>query len=132
MAFVLDVSVTAAWAFSDEVNPHAFAILSRMDKDHALVPPLWWFEVRNVLIVNERRKRITESATAAFLRRLAQLPIQVESLPQEPAILRLARAHGLSVYDAAYLELAMREGISLATEDAGLVRAATAEAVTLL
>ena len=132
MRFVLDVSITASWAFSDEANPHAFAILNRLDQDTALVPALWWFEIRNVLLVNERRKRIAESTTAEFLRKLAQLPIEVESLPHESALLRLARVHSLTVYDAAYLELALRQGVPLATEDAGLVRAAKAEAVSLL
>lgn len=132
MPFVLDVSITASWAFSDEANPHAFAVLSRLNKETALVPALCWFEVRNVLIVNERRKRISESKTAEFLRKLAQLPIDGDTSPNESAVLRLARAHGLTVYDAAYLELALREGVPLATEDTGLARAATVETVTLL
>lgn len=132
MPFVLDVSVAATWAFSDEANPHTYAILTRLENEVALVPALWWFEIRNVLIVNERRKRITESKTAEFLRKLGQLPIMIQSSPDEGATLRLARVHGLTVYDAAYLELAARERIPLATVDATLIRAAQMETVSLL
>ena len=99
---------------------------------HPVVPSLWWFEVRNTLVVNERRKRITESATVSFLRELARLPIRVDRVPVEVEVLRLVRAHRLSVYDAAYLELARREGLPLATLDRDLARAAGAEGVPVI
>jgi predicted nucleic acid-binding protein len=87
--------------------------------------------VRNILVVNERRRRIAESDAAAFLLNLSRLRIRIDRLPDEGAVLRLARTRQLSVYDAAYLELAQREGLPLATLDADLNKAAAAEGVVL-
>ena len=131
MAFVLDASITACWAFDDEDHPDAWLAFDRMRAEEGVVPCLWWFEVRNILIVNERR-RITESGTASFLLNLSLLRLRVDRSPDENAVIRLARAHRLSVYDAAYLELAQREGFPLATLDAGLRRAAAGEGVALV
>jgi predicted nucleic acid-binding protein len=103
-----------------------------MRAEEGVVPGLWWFEVRNILIVNERRRRITESDTAAFLLSLSRLRIRLDRVPGENGVLRLARAHRLSVYDAAYLELAQREGLPLATLDADLRKAAADEGVALV
>lgn len=132
MPFVLDASITACWAFQDEDHPHADLAFGRIRTDEAIVPSLWWFEVRNILIVNERRKRIVEPDTAGFLRDLSRLAVRIDRLPDEANTLRLARTHRLSVYDAAYLELAQREGIVLATLDADLASAARAERVPLI
>jgi predicted nucleic acid-binding protein len=132
MAFVLDASVTACWAFDDEDHPDARLAFDRMRTEEGVVPGLWWFEVRNILIVNERRRRITESDTATFLLRLSRLRIRADRVPDENGVLRLARAHRLSVYDAAYLELAQREGLPLATLDADLRKAAAGEGVALV
>ena len=132
MAFVLDASVTACWAFDDEDHPDARLAFDRMRAEEGIVPGLWWFEVRNILIVNERRRRITESNTASFLQNLSLLRFRVDQALDENAALRLARAHRLSVYDAVYLELAQREGLPLATLDAELRRAATVEGVALV
>ena len=132
MAFVLDASITACWAFQDEDHPDAALALDQMRTEEAVVPCLWWFEVRNILVVNERRRRITESDTAAFLLNLSRLRVRLDRLPEGDAVLRLARTHRLSVYDAAYLELAQREGLPLATLDADLRRAAAEEGVALL
>jgi predicted nucleic acid-binding protein len=132
MPFVLDTSISACWAFQDEQDPRADAAFVRMKSEEAVVPSLWWFEIRNILIVNERRKRITESDTGVFLRDLAGLRIRVDREPEESVILRLARTHGLSVYDASYLELALREAIPLATLDAQLTAAARAEGSGLI
>lgn len=132
MAFVLDASITACWAFNDEDHRDARAAFDRMRAEEAVVPSLWWFEVRNILIVNERRQRITESGTASFLQNLSLLRLRVDRSPDESVVLRLARAHRLSVYDAAYLELAQREGLPLATLDADLRRAAAGEKVALI
>jgi len=132
MAFVLDASVTACWAFDDEDHPHARLAFHRIRTEEAVVPSLWWFEVRNILIVNERRHRIAETATAAFLSALARLPVREDHGPDETAVLRLARAHQLSVYDAAYLELAQREGLPLATLDVQLQKAAAEASIVLL
>jgi len=132
MAFVLDASITACWAFQDEDHPDAGLAFQRMRAEEAIVPCLWWFEVRNILIVNERRRRISESGTAAFLLNLSRLRVQLDRLPEGDAVMRLARTHRLSVYAAAYLELAQRKGLPLATLDADLRRAAAQEGVDLL
>ena len=131
MAFVLDASITACWAFQDEDHPDARLAFHQMCSEEAVVPCLWWFEMRNTLVVNERRRRIAESGTAAFLLSLSRLRIRIDRAPDEGAVLRLARTHRLSVYDAAYLELAQREGLPLATLDADLRKAAAAEGVVL-
>jgi len=132
MPFVLDASVVACWAFADENHPIADFALERIRTDEACVPALWWFEIRNILIVNERRKRVTERDTAAFLRHLARLRVTVDRSPEEADVLTLARRHRLSVYDASYLELACRDGVSLATLDNQLEAAASAAGVNLL
>jgi predicted nucleic acid-binding protein len=132
MPFVLDASVTASWAFRDEQHPHADLALARMRTDRAIAPSLWWFEVRNILVVNERRKRLSEADTAAFLRDLAAFAVDLDITPESDEVLRLARANQLSVYDAAYLELALRNNIPLSTLDTALVRAAHAESVPIV
>jgi predicted nucleic acid-binding protein len=96
------------------------------------VPALWWFEVRNILIVNERRGRLAHADTAAFLRGLSRLGIVTDRAPEETAVLTLARKHRLTVYDASYLELAQRETLPLATLDKGLLAAAKAAGTALL
>jgi predicted nucleic acid-binding protein len=132
MAFVLDASITACWAFTDENHPDADLAFAQIRSVEAVVPSLWWFEVRNILVVNERRRRIAESETAVFLLHLSRLRIRVDRVPDESVVLRLARTHRLSVYDAAYLELAQREGLPLSTLDAELRKAAAGEGVALL
>lgn len=132
MAFVLDASITLCWAFADEEHPVASAALDCIQQGRAHVPSLWWFEVRNSLVVNERRGRLTETDTSAFLRNMALLAITVDRAPAEATLLALARQHRLTVYDAAYLELASREGLALATLDTALRHAATAVGVPLL
>ncbi|MGD0634076.1 MAG: type II toxin-antitoxin system VapC family toxin [Beijerinckiaceae bacterium] len=132
MPFVLDASIAACWAFDDEDHPNAALALERIRTGEAHVPTLWWFEVRNTLIVNERRKRLTEHDTAAFLRELARLSISVDRTPGEADVLALARRHRLTVYAAAYLELALRQRLPLATLDQALASAARAEMVTVL
>lgn len=134
MPFVLDASVTLSWAFQDEHDPvaaKAEEVLSRPGES-ALVPVLWCYEVRNALVVAERRGRTSPDRTGLFLNGLSNLPIQIEPGPDLSALLDLARSHRLSVYDAAYLSLAIREGLPLATLDQPLVGAATALRVPLL
>ncbi len=132
MTLVLDASVVLAWALPDERSPVATVALERTADEDAVVPALWWFEVRNALIASERRRRLDQGATATFLQRLARLPVQIDRSPDEAALLALARRHRLTVYDAAYLELAVRVGATLATGDTALAEAARREAVTLL
>ncbi len=132
MPFVLDASTTACWAFQDEQHPDADAALERMRTDQAIAPSLWWFEIRNILIVNERRKRLSEADTAAFLRDLAVFSVEIDITPETDEVLRLARTHKLSIYDAAYLELALRKNVPLATLDADLIQAAHHEAISII
>ena len=132
MPFVLDASVIACWAFDDENHPHADKALAQIRTEEAMAPALLWFEVRNILIVNERRKRLTATDTIEFLRGLSKLPIIVDHKPDEGEVLRLARLHCLTVYDASYLELAQRKACPLATLDTDLAKAARAEGVRLI
>jgi predicted nucleic acid-binding protein len=132
MPFVLDASIVVAWAFSDERHPVAEAALDRLATDDGAAPSLWWFEVRNALLAGERRQRLNEAGTAAFLQRLARLPIALDRAPDQGLLLDLARRHRLTVYDAAYLELANRRGLMLATLDKDLCTAATTDGIDVL
>jgi predicted nucleic acid-binding protein len=133
MPFVVDASTTMAWCFEDGATAATDAILDRLRQDHALVPPLWEYEVANVLLVAERRARITEFQSTRFLVLLGQLPIHVSPLPQPAfALTAIGRRHHLSAYDSDYLELASREGVALASQDNKLRRAAEASGIPLL
>jgi predicted nucleic acid-binding protein len=130
--FVLDGSIALAWLFLDERNPYADAIVGKLPNIEMLVPRLWHLEVANVLLVGERRGRCTEADTTTWLRFLSGLPITVDVSTEARAwsdTIGLARRHGLTEYDAAYLELALREGLPLATLDAKLEAAASAVGV---
>lgn len=131
MSFIIDASVVIAWAFREQ---HATAerALARIQAEEAIVPALWWYELRNVLVLGERQKRLTERETARFLRDISRLTITIDSSPNEAQVLTLARRHRLTVYDAAYLELAGREALPLATLDEELAAAARAEQVALI
>ena len=132
MPFVLDASVAACWAFAHERHPVAEMAASRVRSDEAWAPALLWFELRNILIVGERRKRIAEVDTRRFLRSLDQMRVTVDRSPDENRALHLARLHGLTFYDAAYLELAQREAVPLATLDRDLAQAARKEGIAVL
>ena len=124
MSLVLDCSIVMALCFADEQSATADLAIDAVVESGGRVPGIWWYEVRNVLIVNERRGRIDPSHTAAFLADLAKLPIEADRKADEPTTLSLAREHALSVYDAAYLELAHRHHIPLATLDRKLAEVA--------
>ena len=133
--FVLDCSVAMAWCFEDESDGYADAVLDRLDNGTAVVPSHWPLEVANVLLDAERRGRLKEADSTRFLELLGALPIEVDS--ETPArafgaILSLGREHGLSSYDAAYLELAMRESVPVASLDQPLRLAAEGSGVSLL
>lgn len=130
--FVLDCSLTVAWFFEDEMNRYAQAVEDSLAAAAAVVPGLWPLEVANALLVGERRSRATEANVTTFLRLLAALPIALDDDTASRAwqhSLHLARSHRLSVYDAAYLELALRQGLPLATLDDRLAAAATSAGV---
>jgi predicted nucleic acid-binding protein len=124
--------VAGAWYFPDEDNPVAEVALQRLNTEDAATPALFWFELRNVFLVGERKGRISETDTARFLALVARLPIKPDYEPNEAMIFQLARTHKLSIYDAAYLELAQRHGLPIATLDNAIVKAARAEKIELL
>jgi predicted nucleic acid-binding protein len=130
--FVVDASVVASWCFPDEEHPAAQQAFARIAAESASTPALFWFELRNVLLTGERRKRIAATETARFLGLVRDLPIIVDQEPDEAVVLNLARKHKLSVYDAAYLELAQRKALHLATLDKALIEAAREESIVLV
>ena len=134
--FVLDCSMTMAWFLEDEATPFTDSVQESLAVDsEALVPSIWPLEVANVFLIAERRSRITKTKTARFIAILKSLPIEIDNEAPERAlsdVLALAREQRLSSYDAAYLELAMREGIALATLDNDLKKAAARVGVTLV
>lgn len=126
---VIDSSISIAWCFPDEQDDYSQAVLDALASTQAVVPYLWHLEVANTLLVGERRKRSTQANTVAWLGFLAALPIAVDEETKLHAFggtLNLARDHNLSAYEAAYLELAMRRGLPLATLDDKLKGAAAA------
>jgi predicted nucleic acid-binding protein len=132
--FVLDCSVTMAWCFEDESDDYATAVLRALTARIAVVPPLWALEVANVLLVAERRRRISGDATARFLELLRELPLTVadpDSIGEIGELLRLGRAYRLSAYDVAYLRVARRERLALATRDSSLRAAAQSAGIAI-
>ena len=135
MPFVLDASVTLAWALDDEASPYAVSVLESLRHDQGLVPSLWQLEVANGLLVAGRRGRISPSQSAEAIDIFLSLPIAVVGVSPELAmrsVLELARTQGLTAYDVAYLDLAMRQGLHLATEDGALRAAAARVGVSLV
>lgn len=124
--------MAASWLLPDEENTVSRAAFERLASDDGLAPSLWWFEMRNLLIVNERRGRINADQTARALSLLASLPIILDFEANDADLLGLARRHSLTVYDAAYLELALRKRADLASLDAQLVAAARAQGLGLV
>ena len=126
---VLDCSIIAAWLLPGERNDAIDRILTRVTEEGALVPGVWRIEVLNALLTAERRKRIAAADRARGLAIVGQLPIEVDLETSDRAwseIASLAARFRLTAYDAAYLELAHRTGLPLATLD-GDVRAAAAK-----
>ena len=117
---------------SDESSPSADFALARLKVAGGVAPRLWWAELRNALLIAERKGRSTPAITDAALAALDALPVQLDHKPHGLMVLRLAREHQLTVYDALYLELALRGNRPLATLDRKLARAAEAEGVELL
>jgi predicted nucleic acid-binding protein len=134
MPFVLDSSVTLTWCFEDEATPYADQVLDLLGSDSALTPAIWPLEIANALRTAERRGRLHPADSVHFTELLRALPVSVESMPLERAlgaVLDVARAYELTSYDAAYLEIAMRVGLSLATQDVRLSAAAERAGVPL-
>jgi predicted nucleic acid-binding protein len=130
--FVLDASVAACWFFPDETHPVASRAWLLIHEDDAIVPAHWWFEVRNTMLVGERRGRSTEQRTGFAIDRLERMTIRHAPHPLDADVFALARKYAMTFYDAAYLELAQRARLALATLDSKLASAARAEDVALV
>lgn len=125
--FVLDNSVSMAWAFEDESDAYTDKVLDSLASAKALVPAIWHLEVVNVLKNAEKRGRIKESDSIGFITLLDSLPICAihdGSDTKMTELLSVARKHNLSSYDASYLILAMKKRIPIATKDKSLRDAA--------
>jgi predicted nucleic acid-binding protein len=131
--FILDCSISASWCLKDESNEEATRILERMSEDEALVPSIWPVEMANVLVVAERKSRISTTDAARAVEILLSLPIHADkgNLENLSTIRLLAREHKLSAYDACYLELAQRTRLPIATLDHALQAAAAKCGVSL-
>jgi predicted nucleic acid-binding protein len=135
VSLVLDCSATLAWVYGDETTEAIRAVFEAVVNRGALVPALWRLEVANVLEMGVRRKRHDAAFRDATLSDLGLLPIRLDPETDRHAwgaTARLAARFGLTLYDAAYLELARRVGLPLATLDNELRAAALAEGVPLL
>ncbi len=134
MAFVLDNSVVSGWYLTGQSTDYSQAIAARLEVDKALVPALWQLELANVLKTACTKGRLSHAQARQILDALAQLPIEVDNdtPPGQRQLFELAMRFNLSSYDAAYLELAMRHGLPLATQDEQLKLAATATGVGVL
>ncbi|MCY4531251.1 MAG: type II toxin-antitoxin system VapC family toxin [Gammaproteobacteria bacterium] len=130
--FVLDASVALAWFLDDEQALQADNVRARLIPERAYVPQLWHLEVRNGLIIAERRGRLSATRTNECLEAIKRLPIQTDSEAVLDTVVSFARMHNLSVYDAVYLELAKRRDAALASLDGALLRAAASEGVELV
>ena len=134
-AFVLDASVALAWCFADEASPVTDALLDRLADEDAVAPELWPLEVANALAMAERRGRLSVAGLSRSVKLLQQLAVEIDDEAHEGAfqdLLNLARSERLTVYDAAYLELALRLHIPLASKDAELRKAAARLGLALL
>ena len=134
-AFVLDSSIALCWCFDNEATEGTRQLLEHLQADTAAVPNLWHIEIANVLTLAERRRRITAAETAQFIALLEALEIDVDEETWSRALVRildLAREERLTAYDAAYLELAMRLGVPLASKDGDLCDAAERLGVSVL
>ena len=135
MPFVLDCSMAMAWVFPDEANPGTDSLRDSLIEDFAFVPGLWPIEVANVLLVATRRGRIATGDWVRVQSGLDSLPIEVDSetaLRAMTSALPLAHQHNLSVYDAVYLELALRMDLPMATLDKALGAACRTAGVKVL
>ena len=133
---VLDASIVLSWCFPDENTILAQHIARRFTQgDTAVAPSFWPHEVLNALLAGEKRKRISKELTQLFLDDLAKLPITLEAAPARivfDRIQTLSRTHGLTSYEAAYLDLALTNGLALATLDEALLRACEKAGATVV
>jgi predicted nucleic acid-binding protein len=134
MAYVIDPSVVLAWLLPDETSERASVFRAAVENGaESWIPAHWWLEIGNGLLMAERRRRITAEQVAQAMSLVGTLPFEEdeETAEQMPArTFALARKHNLTIYDAAYLELAQRRGAALATFDEQLLKAAAKEKVS--
>ncbi len=134
--FVLDASVALAWVFDDEFNDYSRFVFSMMEDGTAIVPIVWPLEVANGLLTAVKRGRLRVTDPPRLFGDLSRLRIAVDRgvSPEAlgPAALAIGQTYQLSAYDASYVELAVRRGIPLATQDKHLYEAAIVAGVTLL
>jgi predicted nucleic acid-binding protein len=134
--FVVDASVVLTWCFPDENSALAQRVAQMFKQgDSAIAPSFWPHEVLNALLVGEKRKRISTGLIRTFLTDLEALPIALQELEAADVFDRiqfLSRGHGLTTYDAAYLDLAQTSGLPLATLDDDLIRACSKTGVGLI
>jgi len=131
-ALVIDSSVAAAWCFPDERTDYSNGVLRAISTPlEVIAPRLWAYEVRNAVLMGVRRKRVTRVAALEFLKSISALPIRLADPLSYETVFTLADRHGLTVYDAAYLELAIREDLPLASLDNALCEAARSSGVAL-
>jgi len=131
---VIDASVALAWCFPDEASDYADGVLVALEDRTAMVPTIWSAEITNALLVGERRKRIRQPEARRFVELLKGLSILEDGQPFADTVsnvLPLAREYGLSAYDAAYLDVAVRHGAPLATLDAALQKAGRAAGIKI-
>jgi predicted nucleic acid-binding protein len=134
-AFTLDASIALAWCFADEATPAADAVLDRLADEEAAAPALWRLEVANGLAMAERRGRLNVAGLIRSVALLQGLAVTIDAEGLERTfrdLLDLARSERLTVYDAAYLELALRLGVPLASKDIKLRKAAEKLGLALL
>jgi predicted nucleic acid-binding protein len=127
LTFVLDASTALSWCFEDEATPEGDELLARLQAEFAIVPGHWPLEVANSLVMAERRRRLDPPRIERYLASMARLDIRTDVVTFDRTftdVLHLARRERLTSYDAAYLDLALRENLPLATRDADLAAAA--------
>lgn len=125
-AIVIDNSVFLSWCLGDEDDPRAARAMQRVAEEGGVVPRIWWYELRNALLMNERRGRISPQQVSDTLDDSLALGIAIDDAHDGSLLMELARQQALSVYDAAYLEVAFRRSLPLATLDRRLYEAAVA------
>jgi predicted nucleic acid-binding protein len=131
---VLDASLALAWALPDEATDYTDAMLLRVAAGKAWVPPLWSYEMANGLLMAQRRKRLSAAQRSAFVEELLKLPIEVEQRAARAVLetlITLAATYSLTAYDTAYLDLALRKGLPLMTQDKALRAAAAKSGVSI-
>jgi predicted nucleic acid-binding protein len=132
MSFVLDASIAAAWFLPDEQSEAAESLLGMLDNAPGLVPSLFWFEIRNLFVISERRGRLAPGIALAATLKLRSLAIKDGGTGNDVAIIDVALRHGLSGYDASYVALAKSSAMPLATADRKMATAARGEGIAIV